>query len=183
MLGQVDDPQTAKESLDVSLIPGGTATGIIVGGIGVAPNGVAFATVFSANCTATSGTVRFEVSDGQLTDSGDVQVNVSPNPLPELGNYTDASLKVGEFTQFVPASPPTDNGSISSFSAVIQPDSFTGSLSLEPSTGLINIGNAGPEGVYTITATVIDNCDAKTMREVNLQVVGDTIFNSGFEVQ
>jgi hypothetical protein len=181
VLGTVNDIQTPKENLNVSRVAGGTATGILVSGIDVAPNGVAFALGFSANCTATSGTVRFEVSDGQLTDSGDVQVNVSPNTAPELGSYTDKVVKVGGFPQFVPASPPSDNGSINSFIAAIQPNSFTGSFDFEPTTGIITIGNAGPEGDYTITATVTDNCNEKTVREVNLQVIGNTIFNNGFE--
>jgi hypothetical protein len=186
VLGSVSDVETPQD-LNVSRVDGGTATGIIVSGIDVAENGTAFALVFSANCTATSGTVRFEVSDGQLTDSGDLQVSVSPNPSPELGSYTNKIVKVGEFAQFVPGSPPTDNGTINSFTASIQPvsfiGSFTGSFDFEPSTGVINIGNAGPEGEYLITATVTDNCNATTVREIDLRVLGDSIFRSGFEAQ
>jgi hypothetical protein len=180
VLGTVSDVET-PQSLSVSRIDGGTATGIIVSSIDVAENGTAFALVFSANCTATTGTVRFEVSDGQLTDSGDVQVNVTPNPPPQLGTYTDAIVKIGEAPQFVPTTPPDDNASVASFVVGIQPNSFTGTLLPEPSTGIITILNAGPEGDYMITATVTDNCGAITEREVELRVLGDTIFVNGFE--
>ena len=181
MLGQVNDIQTEKGNLSVSRIAGGSADGINVNDIGVAPNGVAFAVEFSANCTATTGTVRFQVSDGQLTGNGDLQVNVSPNTPPQLGTYTDAAVKIGESAQFNPTQPPADSGGIIGFGVAIQPDSFTGSVTPQPSTGIINIVNAGPEGDYTITASVTDNCGAKTVREVNLQVIGDTIFIDGFE--
>lgn len=180
VLGTVSDVET-PQNLSVSRIEGGTATGIIVNNIDVAENGVAFALVFSANCTATTGTVRFEVSDGQLTDSGDVQVNISPNTPPQLGSYTDAIVKIGEAAQFVPTSPPDDNASVVSFIVSIQPTSFTGSLIPQPSTGIINILNAGPDGTYTITATATDNCGASAVREVELQVLGNQIFVDGFE--
>ena len=169
-LGVVTDVETLAQNLSVSRVEGGSATGIIVSQIGVAENGTAFAQQFSANCSATSGTVRFEVSDGQLTGFGDLQVEVLPNTPPELGSYPYKRVKVGEPAQFVPSSPPSDNGTIISFTASIEPVSFTGSLEAQPSTGIINIANAGPQGFYTITATVTDNCNATKIQEMFLEV-------------
>ena len=180
VLGIVNDVESAEDSLVVTEVAGGTATGISVNDIGVAPNGTTFAWL-SASCTATSGTVRFEVSDGELTDNGDVQMNVSPNAPPTLGAYTNAVLTPGQGTVLSPTAPPADNINVSSFTASILPATFTGSLSPDQATGNITVSNAAPEGTYTITATVTDNCGATAIREVQLQVVGDLIFDDGFE--
>ncbi len=74
-IGTVTDNETAAGSLTVTQIAGGTATGITVSNI-VNTNGTISAQV-SAACGATSGTVRFQVSDGSLTGTGDLTVNVT----------------------------------------------------------------------------------------------------------
>jgi len=180
VLGIVNDVESPEDSLIVTEIAGGTATGIVFSNIGVAPNGTTFAFA-SASCTATSGTARFEVSDGDLTGNGDVQVNVTPNAPPTLGTYTDAILTPGQGTVLSPTSPPADNINVSTFTATILPNTFAGSLSTDTVTGNITVGSASPEGSYTITATVTDNCGATAVREIVLQVVGDLIFVDGFE--
>lgn len=76
-VGTVSDAQTAAGSLTVTRIAGGTATGI------TSTNGTVTALV-SASCPATSGTVRFQVSDGSLTGIGDLQVNVTAAAVPTI---------------------------------------------------------------------------------------------------
>jgi hypothetical protein len=98
-----------------------------------------------------------------------------------LGTYTNAAVDLGQGTVFSPTSPPDDNVSISSFTANILP-SFGGSLNSDPATGVITVSNASPEGTYTITATVTDNCAAATERQMELEVMGDGIFEDGFEL-
>ena len=152
-VGTVADAETAGGSLTVTQIGGGTATGITVSGI-VNSNGMVTAMV-SASCTATAGTVRFQVSDGSLTGTGDLQVNVSPNPPPVL-TYGSASVANGGSTTISPATGPNDNGSVASI-IVQSVGTYTGIISVN-GAGVVSISNAGLIGSHTITIRATDNC-------------------------
>lgn len=80
-IGTVSDA-TPTGYLIVKQIAGGTATGISVNGFTIT-NGVVTAFVF-ASCTATSGTVRFEVSDTSLTGTGDLGVQIFTAAPPRI---------------------------------------------------------------------------------------------------
>ena len=178
-VGTVSDVQTAAGALNVSAVAGGSATGISVGNVSNS-NGTVTATL-AAGCAATSGTVRFEVSDGDLSGSGDLQVNVDPDAAPTLGPYANAAVAVGQAALLTPDAAPADNGSVDSISATVAPLNFAGTVDTNLASGAVSVDQAGPAGLYTVTVTVTDNCGAMTDREVTLEVLGVDIFKDGFE--
>ncbi len=178
-LGTLSDPDTQLSALTVSQISGGTATGVNVSQL--SNNAGTVTAVLGAGCTATSGTLRFEVSDGSNTGTADVQINVSNNSAPVLGNYPASSALLAQSISVSPDAPPSDNGMVSSISVASTPANFTGTLSANNSTGVVSIGNAGPVGPYTVTLTAVDNCSLTSTRSFSLSVNGDAMFANGFE--
>ncbi|MCK7594757.1 beta strand repeat-containing protein [Pseudomarimonas salicorniae] len=162
-VGTVSDAQTAAGSLAVSAIAGGSGSGLLIGSPANAA-GTVSATV-AASCTASTGTQRFQVSDGDLTGTGDLQVNVSANTPPVLA-YAGTSLAFGTSGSVLPSTAPSDNGSVASL-VVASTGSFTGSASVDAS-GEVSLGNAGPVGVHTLTVRATDNCGA--IHDATLQV-------------
>ena len=83
------------------------------------PQGVdAITALISASCTATSGTVRFRVSDGALTGIGDLQINIFSNSAPTVGNYPPSTtVASGGSVTVTPSVAPSDNGTIASVTA------------------------------------------------------------------
>jgi hypothetical protein len=163
----------------VTQVAGGSASGITVGSISNS-NGTVSATLAAA-CRATAGTVRFEVSDGSLAGSSDLQVNVSLNTPPTLGQYLNTKMGLGQAAQINPDAAPADNGSIDGISTGITPDTFAGTLHADPATGEISVGQAAPVGAYTVTVTITDNCGATIDRDMTLEVLADGIFSDSFE--
>ena len=167
-IGTVADAQTPAGNLTVTQIAGGTATGITVTGITNSSGTVS--AVITASCTAIAGTVRFQVSDGSLTGTGDLTVNVTANTAPTL-SYGAASASAGGSTINSPATA-TDNGSITGY-AVQSQGTYTGTISVSAS-GLVSISNAAPVGSHTITIRATDNCNATKDASFTL-----TVNNSG----
>lgn len=164
VVGTVADQQTPAGSLQVSQVPGGSSSGMVVGSP-VNNNGTVSATV-AASCQAIAGTVRFQVSDGSLTGSGDLQVNTTPNTPPTL-SYSNQSLPVFGNLMVQPASGPADNGSVVGIFMLSQ-GGFTGSVSVDQATGVVSLSNAGPIGVHALTVRAVDNCGAN--RDTSFQV-------------
>ncbi len=183
VVGTVGDLTTPAGSLTVTQIAGGSASGISVGGISNVAGTVS--ATLAASCDATAGTVRFLVSDGDLTGdltgTGDLHINVDTNSPPTLGAYTTVVLTEGQGALNPPLSGPADNGSVKDVSVAIAPNSFTGSISVNPATGEVEITAAAPVATYLVTVTVMDNCDAQFERQFTLTVKGEQIFSDGFE--
>ena len=155
-VGTVNDAETPVGNLTVTQIAGGTAANMNVSGI-TNTNGTITAVVTAA-CNATAGTVRFQVSDGSLTGTGDLQVNVTANTAPTL-TYANANVAANGATTVNPATGPTDNGTINF--AVQSQGTYTGTISVN-GTGVVSISNALPAGTHTITIRATDNCNAIT---------------------
>ncbi|HNG29262.1 MAG TPA: FG-GAP-like repeat-containing protein, partial [Blastocatellia bacterium] len=164
IIGTVADAQTAAGSLIVTQIAGGTTTGVNISGI--TNTGGTITAVVTADCNAVGGTVRFQVSDGELTGTGELTVNVSPNSAPAV-NYAAAAVNAGSATTNSPTTA-TDNGSINSF-AVQSQGTYTGTISVNAS-GVVSISNAAPVGNHTITVRATDNCGATTDATFTLTV-------------
>jgi FG-GAP repeat protein/HYR domain-containing protein len=82
-IATVSDNETSAAALTVSIVSGGTATGVTL--TNVANTGGVITANVSASCTATGGTVRLQVTDGGgLSTSADLQVNVTPNDPPVI---------------------------------------------------------------------------------------------------
>ncbi len=178
-IGSASDGQTAAGSLTVTQVAGGSATGITIGTI--VNNAGTISAPISADCSATSGTQRFQVSDGSLTSTGDLSVNVTPNTSPVLG-YANASVGLGAGATLNPSIAPGDNGSI----LVIGTQSmgtYTGGINASNITGVITLANAAPVGTHTITMQIADNCFVTTPSSFQLTVQPgtDSVFRNGFE--
>jgi hypothetical protein len=178
-VGTVNDAETAAGSLIVTQITGGTASGISVGGIHNTA-GTVTATL-AASCSATAGTVRFQVSDGDLDGTGNLLLNVTLNTPPTLGTYADTTLAVGQGAVVSPGAAPSDNGSVDSIDATILPVTFAGTLDADLDTGKISIGAASPNDSYIVSVTITDNCGATAENDFALEVDDDRIFSDGFE--
>ena len=163
----------------VTEVAGGTATGITVGSISNSVGTIS--ATLAASCTATAGTVRFQVSDGSLSGTGDLNLNVELNEKPTLGSYDDTLLTEGGGTVVSPDAVPTDNGSVDSISATVLPVTFAGTLGADLVTGDVTIAGASPIDSYVITVTVTDNCEATEQSEIKLEVIGEVVFKDGFE--
>jgi hypothetical protein len=72
-----------------------------------------------------------------------------------------------------PSAAPADNGSITS-ATVLASAGFTGTLSVDQTTGVVTVSNANPVGSYTITVTYTDNCGATISPTFTLNVVDVT---------
>jgi alpha-tubulin suppressor-like RCC1 family protein len=167
IVGKVSDLQTAVGSLTVTQIAGGTATGLTLSGL-ANQTGTVTALIF-ASCTATSGTLRFEVSDGSLTGTGDLQVNVTANTPPTL-TYAAASVVSGGSTTNTPTAA-ADNSSGGRYTqyTVQSRGTFTGTVSVSL-FGVVSIGAAAPVGTHTITIRAADSCGATTDASFTLTV-------------
>ena len=125
--------------------------------------------------------MRFQVSDGGLNGTGDLQLNVTLNPPPTLGDYANIAVTVGQGVFITPSAAPSDNGSVDSISAIILPVTFAGTLNADPGSGEISIGAAAPSNSYIVSVTITDNCGATAEQDFALEVVVDGVFSDGFE--
>ncbi len=164
-VGTAADSQTAASSLVVTQIAGGTSTGITVTNI-INNNGAISAAV-AASCTATPGTVRFQVSDGSLNGTGDLQINLTANSAPTL-TYAASNVTGGANASINPATGASDNGSITT-AVVVSDGTYTGGISVA-TNGVITLTNAAPIGVHAITIRATDNCGTTTDASFNLTV-------------
>ncbi len=82
-------------------------------------------------------------------------IEVGTTPL--LGTYTTASVNLNGSTIVTPTLPAGYNGSLYPITASAS-TGFTGSLTINPSTGVVAIANAAPVGNYTITISSSTRC-------------------------
>lgn len=123
-------------------------------------------------CDAALGAnqVTLRVSDGELSGSASLTVNVTANPPPVLGAYpAPAPLLAGASVEVTPSAAPADNGSLVSVVASV-PGAYTGSVSVNPTTGVVMLSNVRPAGTFTANLTATDNCGATTSTSFNFSV-------------
>ncbi|MCE3004058.1 MAG: hypothetical protein LW860_15365 [Xanthomonadaceae bacterium] len=171
-IGTVGDAQTTATALAMSQVAGGTATGVTISNYSIAANGTVSANPV-ASCSATSGTVRLQVSDGSLAGSGDLQVNVAADTPPTLAYPAGVSGPVGAARTVNPTNGPADNGSIASTTLVSQ-GSYTGGVAVGASNGVVSLSNLQPTGIHTITVRATDNCGATRESPLSVTVTGNT---------
>lgn len=164
-LGTISDPTDPAGSLLVAVIPGGTATGVSATDLTNANGSVTVS--LAAACTAVSGTLRLQVTDsGGLTDTNEVQIDVTPNTAPTL-NYSTLNVGVGDSATQNPNTGPSDNGNVTSIS-VLSAGTYAGTINVS-NAGVISFSNATPAGTHAVTIRATDNCGAET--DVTLQIV------------
>jgi hypothetical protein len=169
-LGTVGDPDNDDDSAPGSLIvetvtvPSGVTVGTITntGGTITAP--------LSASCSAPTGarTLTLRVADGLGTTDQNVTVTVLANTAPTLGTYSATSITPGASTSATSTAAPADTGTVAS--VIASSPTFTGTLSVDASTGTVSVSNAAPSGIHIITVTVTDTCGATVSRTFDLTV-------------
>ena len=165
-IATVNDAQSIPGSVTVTATT--VPTGLTVSNI-VNTNGTITADI-EASCTATLGnrTVVLEVSDGSLTATANLTINVLANTVPVLSYNNPATINQGGFTTVTPATA-SDNGSIVNFALQSQ-GTYTGTISVNSSTGVVSISNATPMGSHTVTVRATDNCGLFTDAGFSLQI-------------
>jgi alpha-tubulin suppressor-like RCC1 family protein len=170
-IATVNDADQSAGSLGVTVNGGASATvnGVTVSGI-TNTDGTISATI-GASCTASNASFTLEVTDSaSATAMATLNVNVTANTAPTIGSYPSAGpIVVGAGTTVAPSAAPADNVSVASVTASASAG-FTGSLSVNPATGVVTISNAGPAGTWVVTVTATDNCGAATIRQFTLNV-------------
>ena len=166
LIGTVADADEAAGGLQVSVVPGGSASGITVSAISNSAGLVS--AQLAAGCSATDGTLRFEVRDATaLTATAELQIDVLDNSAPQLA-YGNQALSFGGNATVTPGSGPTDNGSVSSI--VLQDTgTFAGTVSVGAG-GVVSLGNAQPAGGHVVLIRATDDCGASTDVPLNLSV-------------
>ncbi|MBX7223366.1 MAG: immunoglobulin domain-containing protein [Blastocatellia bacterium] len=125
----------------------------------------------SASCTATVGAnpVPVIVTGNGCTINSSFTVMVTPNSSPMLGAYPLTGVCLNGTTSVMPAGAPTDNGRFT-LTVGIAPGTFTGTATINQTTGVVSITNAGPAGTYSVSVTAIDNCNAISTLAFSLTV-------------
>jgi hypothetical protein len=171
-IATVMDAQDPEQILGVTVNGAISATvnGVTISNLTVNTSGQVRADV-AASCTATNASFTLTVRDyAGGTANATLNVTVTANAAPTVGNYSNTLLAPGGTTMVIPSASPADNGSIASVTATATPNFFTGTLTGNTATGALTITNANPVGGYTITITVKDNCGATTTRSFMLTV-------------
>lgn len=89
---------------------------------------------------------------------------------PTLGTYSNTAVVFGQNTTVSPTAPPADDKP--GFTVGVAAPGFTGGLSVNQTTGVVTITNAGPAaaGAYTVTVTVTDSIGQTAVRTFQLTV-------------
>ncbi len=171
-IATVSDVETPAGSLTVAATT--VPPGITVSGI-TNTNGAITATL-AAGCSAALGnnTVTLTVTDANSgTATATFTVNVTANTAPTL-SYANQTVAAGGALTINPASAPSDNGTVNTI-VVQSPGTYTGTIAVNNSTGVVSISNAKPGGVHTLTIRATDDCGAPTDATFTLTVICPTI--------
>jgi uncharacterized protein (TIGR03437 family) len=126
---------------------------------------------FNVACNAVPGTFTINVEaidSAGLFSSSPVTLTIAPNTAPQLPIYTNTEVVLAGSTTITPAIPPSDNGVIATATATAP--GFTGTLLVNPATGVISVANAGPAGLFNVTVNATDNCGVAATRSFRLLV-------------
>jgi hypothetical protein len=104
---------------------------------------------------------------------------VQANTPPTLAYAAQAVISGGSLA-IDPATGPADNGTVTA-TTLFNPGSYTGTVGVGATNGVVSLSNAAPVGLHTITVRATDNCGATTDAAAAIQVNGDAVFGNGFE--
>ncbi len=169
-IATVNDAESGAGAVVVTVTSANPSNGVTISNI-VNTAGTVTADVV-ADCTATNATFTLQASDGSLTATDTLTVTVTPDTAPTL-SYNNASVALNGATTVNPVTGPTDNGSVSTI-VVQSQGTYTGTISVDNTTGVVSISNAAPSGVHTITIRATDNCGLTTDATFTLTVNAPT---------
>ncbi|MFN7930987.1 MAG: VCBS repeat-containing protein [Blastocatellia bacterium] len=173
-LATISDVETVAGNLSFSALP---PSGVNISNL-TNTNGTITANV-SADCGTPIGdkTVTLKVVDAMgLSTTSTITVTVTSNIAPTLGDYSNLEIALGTARNFTPSATPTDNGTVNTI-AVTSPG-FTGTASINTTTGVLAISNAAPSGTFDLTITATDNCGLQTVKNAQLKVVAPVVISS-----
>lgn len=175
-IATVSDLETAAGNLTVSAFPPAVVTFSNV----TNTNGTIKADVVT-ECSTLPGdkVVTLEVVDGNgLSTLTTITVTVIANTATVLGNYTNLEIVNGNSRTFTPSAAPSDNGTVATITAVSNTAGFMGTFSVNPTTGILTVNNAGPAGTYDLTLTATDNCGLSATKNAQLKVVAPLVITT-----
>ncbi len=155
----------------VTVIAQTVPTGMQVTGI-VNTNGSIAASV-RALCNATIGnnTIVLRATDAKgLAQDANLVINVQANPAPTLGNYANQTIVTSCKLTIAPDAVPADNQPLANVTATSA--TFTGTISVDPMSGVITASNSGPiaGSPHTVTVTATDSCGAMSVKNFTITV-------------
>ena len=152
-------------SVGITLTSANPANGVTISNI-LNSDGIVTADTV-ASCNASNATFALQASDGSSTVTDTLNINVTANTAPTL-TYQNQTVALAESLTINPATVPSDNGRVS----IVKQSSgtYTGSISVNDTTGVVSISNAAPAGTHTITIRATDNCGATTDASFTLTV-------------
>jgi hypothetical protein len=152
-------------SLSITVTSANPANGVTISNITNSDGNVTADIV--ASCAASTATFTLQATDGSSRVSTTLSIGVTANTAPTL-TYRDQTVVSGGSLNINPETGPLDNGRVS----VVKQSSgtYTGNLSVNDTTGVISISNAGPVGTHTITIRATDNCGVITDASFTLTV-------------
>jgi CSLREA domain-containing protein len=157
-IATVSDSSAGTLTVTATTVPTGISVTNIVNSSGTVTADVA------AGCNAATGanTVVLTVTNGTtgLMNTANLTVNVTANTPPVL-TYNNATVSLSGSTTINPVTGPSDNVSVSTI-AVQSQGTYTGTISVDNTTGVVSISNAAPPGMHTITIRATDNCGSPT---------------------
>jgi hypothetical protein len=170
---------TATVSGGGTICPGGSGTVSVNLTGGAAPytvslsdgqtkTGSSLPITFTVSPTATATYTVLSATDGfgsAATVAGSATFTVNQQPV-SLGNYPATSVAQGGSTTIAPSAAPANASNLT-----VSAPGFTGSLSIDPTTGVVTVGNAGPAGNFTVTIAASNSCESSA-RTFALAVTG-----------
>jgi hypothetical protein len=176
VLATASDPDQPANTLSVVWLIGSPAFAVTVSN--VANNNGTVTADLVANCVARAAFVILQVTDNQgVTVTATVNITVTDNTPPTVGNYANTSVLLGGSVTVTPSAAPADNGSVANITATAS-GTFSGTFSANLATGAVTVNNAGPPGNHTVTVTLTDNCGATTQQSFTLTVNAPPTINA-----
>lgn len=167
----------AEDGISLTVTVNGAANamvnGVTVSGLSINALGQVIATV-GASCTATDAVFTLGVTDsgGKYVETTfDVTVNAATPP--SLGTYPATAVASGGSTTVTPTVAPA--GLLTNLT--VNAPGLTGSLTINPTTGVVTIGNALPAGTYTVTVQAT-GCPGTVSTSFTLTVVDNSCGSS-----
>ena len=170
-IGTVSDLETAAGSLQVAPQMGSFNSSPSLTNI-VNSGGIITANI-TADCDKLTGArqIGLNVIDSQFAVGvGVLNFNVIPNPTPTLGQYPSAFVLPGQSVTVTPGAPPSGNGPIT-ITAYVSPNGFSGTLTINQTSGAITISNALPAGFSgTVHISAKESCSPTITRTFTFSV-------------
>lgn len=158
-IGSVSDEDDPAGPLTVSVVGANTSNGITLSNLEIISGKVrAF---LSSSCSASDTSFTLRVNDpGGASSTATLEVNVNLNQAPVLSYSGPFSVLAGGSLQIDPSTGPSDpDGDFPSSGApTISPAGFTGTVTVPPFSGNVQITNASPPGIYTVNVPLKDQC-------------------------